>query len=49
MQQFDSLTLCQLFIKLNDLVLHGIALVWFPKHDLSWNKKSRNIQRDIII
>jgi len=32
-----------------NLVLHGIALVWFPDDDHLWITTHRNIQCDIII
>jgi len=32
-----------------NLVLYGIALVWFSDDDLSWIETSRNIQWNITI
>jgi len=45
----DSFTLCQLYIKVYNPVLHGTALVWFPNDAPLWIKKCRNIECDIII
>jgi hypothetical protein len=44
----DSFIPCELRIKVANLVLCGIDLVWFPDDDPLWVETRRNIQSDII-